>query len=183
MDAITLNSIVVGCIAIISSLATTGLVHFYQSRDSDKKRKWEMEDKESENRKNIKLNRINQIELLVIESFDNAYEMSKLREIFKEGDFSESREMIIIVSMFRGSAKIKCLGRVLEDEILNEHLEELIKGIGDFLLLYLSTPKSEFFEADFSIKLGLILNEFNNPFDKIIKRLDFLKIQVMTVQH
>jgi hypothetical protein len=183
MDAITINSIVVGSIAILSALTTTVLTNFYQSRDSNKKRKWELEDKDRENKQNITLNRINQIESLVFEAIDNAYDMSKLREIFKEGDYSESREMVILVSLFKGSAKLKGLGRILEDEILDKHLEELISGVGKFLVLYLNTPKSELFGVDFSIKLGLILNEINDPFDKIIKRLDYIKLKVMIVQH
>jgi hypothetical protein len=184
MDVDTINSVIVGVVAIVSASLTAILTYIFQSRDSNKKRNWIIEDQERENKQNITLNRIAEIEMLVTKTFDFAYDISKKAEFFKQSKFLPYDESEFLVTVWSGNAQLIGLGRVLDDDELIEYLDALNDNVDKFIEVYLSKTNTENDEIEnkflYAKKLGLCIRDMNEPFHKIIKRLDYLKLKALT---
>ncbi len=181
MDALTLNSIVVGAIAITSALATAWATYYFQSRETNKKHKWEIEDKEKENKCNILVNRINQIEELVSKIYNCAFEFSKFTNLNSRSQSLKTDEFEIFITFWNGSGQLNILSKVLDDKLLNTHLDKFIMNVGYLVGLLLLEPNTAVGlkdEAKYSIDLGNYIRGLDETTPEIIKRLDTLRIEI-----
>lgn len=179
MDQNLLTLLSGGGIAIISSFLT----FLFQSRESNKKRKWELEDKESDKRLKIKLDRIDQIEKLEAENFFNAKEiLSELTHYNNLEIFDAQRLNYSIASTQNKLQYLSAMARVLSDDTLDTLLLAFEGKFADFTRSVYSAMANRRENALLG-EAGALYGELQMPFISIIIRLDEIRTNVSAISH
>lgn len=168
-----LNTILGAAIAIIASI----LAYFFQSIESNKKHKWELEEKKKEREERVILNRIDQIEILVTEFFTfGSLPIGQLEQIL-QGEW-ESTGLIKGIDPLIKKYSLFAIPKILEDIELQIQVDNLEELAGEMLNLIgevstMAIPDKE--------KIGQLMDlskKFEEPYLCALKRLDFLRKQL-----
>ena len=177
-----LNTIIGAGIAIISSSVTALLAFIVNTIEAKRKRKWELEDEKRNNTKEIYLQRLNQLEVLIQDygklfSIKNSMiKMSTTKDDILLEEQSEKfpnwKENQYLLSLIEYFDDKELLGYVFS---LGQTLRDLITIYHEFAE---KIKNDEVFDRDDYInkKPG---SEFTVIYSNVIKRIDFLKVKYL----
>jgi hypothetical protein len=181
MDLNTINLIIGGGIAIISSSLASILTNMFQSQDSAKKRKWELADKLTDKKFKMQMDRIDQTETLVIEIYNNAIQSSgQVEHLFKDQyNFNDLNNFIFPVTTKNQYLLAMC--EMLNDDELNTLINTFTKSIFifyDSIRTISENIKCDPTNAEIPVKFSKNLVGLIVPYREVIKRLGKLRIKV-----
>lgn len=173
-----LNTIIGAVIAIISSSIALWIMHIFNIKEANNKRKWELEDEKRNNRKEIYFQRLNQLE----EYFKYYGKMASIYksmininttkdEIIKEGkldrfpNFMEETYLLSIIIYFDDEELLTYV------EDLTDRLKNIKSTYNDFSNKIINDEV--FDRAEFISKKSKL--SISDVYSKVLKRIDYLK--------
>ncbi len=177
------NLVIGATISIVSSTVGALIAYLFNNLNMNKKRKWEMEDKKRDIRKEILLSRLEQFEKLVIDLgrkisiYESLIHKSVTYEMIAEeqidnkfSEWNENRYLLSYLNYFGDS------------ELLDNYFE-LMKEFGvlrDLFYEFVNKLKSGE-EVDYdSYEKRKPGSKFVNLYADVLKRIDYLKEQYLT---
>ncbi len=164
----------------------TFLTYLFQSLDSDKKRKWVLIDKETDNKQKIKLERIEKIEELGTEIYISTTEIMSLISHFANNEIGPQEVSNKIAFVKNKMQYLYAMAEVLSDDELNNLLRTFIECEGKFneSIFNVLRMKNDANQINSELNnVGSFYSKVHDPFTRIIKKLDKIKIIVLSINN
>jgi len=172
------NTIIGAAIAIISSSITAGLSFLFRCLESDKKRKWEIEDRNKENEQKVTIKRIDQVESLVTEYYNLGGTIVRNLDGIYEGNW-DYKTLIKEVDPLIKKFHLTQMPKVLGDSKLQTHVDKLHKlseKIVDLVsIISVNSKDKKLDRREVGEEILKVLNELEEPYSNAIRRLDTLR--------
>lgn len=173
MEKETLNLLIGGGIGFLASFLITVATFVYQSYDRNKKRKWDLEDRHSESRREIISKRLDQIELEAANIIEWANTIFLQYPHYSKEGISEEKLDELSAGYIKNT-KLVSNAIMLEDK----ELEKAVKSFGtNSLELYNWVAEGALDQKRNAQELSDIYNQLRLDYSYVLKCLDGYRIK------